>query len=984
MRISEMKTNHITDPLGFELSPVTFSWKVAETPSAAAVSSRVEVAGDEAFTGLIHDSGPDADISCIAYSPPDLELAPRTRYWWRVTVIGDNGDEATSSPAFFETGKMTEPWTASWISSPFEKDVHPCFRKSFSLKGDIVSARAYACGLGVYELFVNGVKAGDEYLAPGLHSYESWLQTQTYDLTNLLVPGANAIGAMLGNGWAKGHFGPFDMEEVFCGEFAFIAEIHVDYAHGGHEIINSCNSWLCAPSPVLESSIYDGETYDAQKEQPGWSLPDMARFDEEAATGEPPEWELPVGEQHGCGGSCFDPSGWEQAVESVDYQQKWGLGALCDRLSLPVRSMLEIKPAALIRTPSGEDVLDMGQNMVGRLSFFSRGKKGTNLTLSFGEILQDGNFYRDNLRTAKAEYHYICGGRPSQVSQLFTFYGFRYVRLEGFEDIDINDFTGVVLYSDMHRTGSIETSDEKVNRLFQNVLWGQRGNFLDVPTDCPQRDERLGWTGDAQIFCETASWNMDVYAFFTKYLRDMAYGQTACAGAVPHIIPDIYPRRGGRSLGSAACGWADAATVIPWTLYLTYGDDAVLRFAFPVMRKWVDWISAEDERSGARRLWTTGFHFGDWLAMDAPAPGGVFGATDVGFLASAYYYYSAHLTGKAAEVLGDADNAKKYFRLADEVKAAIRAEYFTPGGRIAVKTQTAMAVALDFGLCPDGCLERLTESLKMQLVSDGMKLKTGFLGTPALCSVLSENNAHPYALRLFFNEEMPGWLYPVNMGATTIWERWDSVLPDGRISDTGMNSLNHYAYGSVANWMYRYLCGIVPLAPGFARVRFEPRPCRQLEFARASFDSPFGMIQCGWERLPGGELEIRCAVPFGVTGELVFPGAVLGEIRRLLPEARDVYEAGGKVAAGVSAGLYSVRYTPAPPERFGLDTPVYELLANEQAGALLSSVPALKVLPDNLLGYSFGDLLDYIEDRFVQFLEGAKAIAGAVLSIDRD
>jgi len=394
------------------------------------------------------------------------------------------------------------------------------------------------------------------------------------------------------------------------------------------------------------------------------------------------------------------------------------------------------------------------------------------------------------------------------------------------------------------------------------------------------------------------------------------------------------------------------------------------------MRAWVDWIRAEDERSGGRRLWTTGFHFGDWLAMDSPTPGGVFGATDVGFLASAYYHYSACLTAKAAEVIGDAGNAETYGRLASSVKEAIQKEYFTPNGLIAVKTQTAMAIALRFGLYPDGGRVRLVESLKMKLVQDGMKLKTGFLGTPALCGVLSDNGAHQYALRLFFNEEMPGWLYPVNMGATTIWERWDSVLPDGKISDTGMNSLNHYSYGSVASWMYRYLCGIIPLEPGFSRVRFAPRPCKKLEYSRASFDSPCGMVACGWKRLEDGKLEIECEVPFGAVGELVMPDGSLDEIRRTFPDA---VEADGKIVAGLTAGKYSVAYTPAEPGMFSLDTRVYELLANEQTAGIFSAVPALSALPENILGYTFGELLDYIENSFPKLSDGAKALAAMVL-----
>ena len=963
MRIFAMKTNHIRSPLGFALSPVTFSWKVDQSMSGASESSRIEVADDEHFAHMLHDSGFVSGISGIAYTPAKLKLKPRTRYWWRVSVRGDMGDEAVSDAAWFETGKIGEAWSASWIVPPFEKHIHPLFRKSFVLAGEIISARVYACGLGVYELSVNGLKAGAEHLAPGLHSCSDWLQVQTYDVTGLLKPGENVIGAMLGNGWAKGRFGPSDMAEIFCGEFGFIAELHLAYKNGDTKIVTTGEDWFCSPSPVLGSSIYDGEVYDATMEQPGW---DEAGFEAPSAAGS---------------GSGVGSPRWEKAVVSRDFQSRWGLGPLRDRLSLPVKAMEELAPVALIRTPAGEDVLDMGQNMAGHVRFRCRAPKGAKLSLYFGEILQDGNFYRDNLRGAKAEYHYISSGRQTDVRPLFTFYGFRYVKLEGFESIDINDFKGVALYSEMELTGNIETSDDNVNRLFKNVLWGQKGNFLDVPTDCPQRDERLGWTGDAQIFCETAAWNMDVYAFFTKYLRDMSYGQSALGGAVPHVVPDIYPRRSGKSMGWAACGWADAATVIPWTLYEMYGDKNILRVFFPVMRDWVDWIRAEDERSGGRRLWTTGFHFGDWLAMDAPVPGGAFGATDVDFLASAYYFASATHTANAAEALGDAASANRYNMLAAEVRSAIRREFFTRSGRIAVKTQTAMAIALHFYLYPEGARERLVESLKLQLVSDGMKLKTGFLGTPVICDALTAYDAHSYALRLFMNEEMPGWLYPVKMGATTIWERWDSVLPDGRVSDTGMNSLNHYSFGCIAGWMYRNLCGIVPAAPGFERVRLAPRPCRQLDYARASFDSPFGMVTCGWRRLEGGKIEVECDIPFGVKARLDLPGADLDEIRGVFAGAE---ESGKAIVVYLKAGSYRVAYTPAKAKKFSLSTPVYELLAHDRAGALFASIPAFKSLPENILKYTFGELLDYIGRQFPHLSGGAKALAAAVLEMEMD
>jgi len=576
--------------------------------------------------------------------------------------------------------------------------------------------------------------------------------------------------------------------------------------------------------------------------------------------------------------------------------------------------------------------------------------------------LQNDNFYRDNLRSALAEYHYISDGSQRQVSQLFTFYGFRYVKLVGFENINLSDFTGQVLYSDMEPTGNIETSNQKVNRLFQNVIWGQRGNFLDVPTDCPQRDERLGWTGDAQVFCETAAWNKDVLAFFAKYMRDMAYVQDENNGMVTHVVPDAYNRETGKGMGGGACGWADAAAVIPWTLYEMYGDKQFLQNSFHNMRAWTDWIKTQDEANGGRRLYTTGFHFGDWLALDAPIPNGTFGATDVGFIASAYYYRCAEFTAKAAQVIGENNLAKEYEALAAQVKAAMLGEYFSPKGRIAVRTQSAMVIALDFGIYPEGCKKRLAEDLKFQLVKDGMKLKTGFLGTPALCRVLSDNDAHGYALRLFFNEEYPGWLYPVNMGATTIWERWNSVNPDGMISDTGMNSLNHYAYGCVASWMYRYLCGITPIEAGFSKVRIAPKLTARLDYVIGSFDSPYGMVESKWQRNEDGQLTMDTTIPQGTVGEWILPRADLKEVQKSFPNAM---EAAGEVKVSLTPGQHKITYTPIPPRKFTLETPMYDFFADEEASKLLCATPSFAQLPENIMAYTLREFKHFITNFFL-------------------
>ena len=549
-----------------------------------------------------------------------------------------------------------------------------------------------------------------------------------------------------------------------------------------------------------------------------------------------------------------------------------------------MRIMEKIHPVELIHTPAGEQVIDFGQNMTGWVEFTCREPEGTQILLQFGEILQGGNFYNENLRTAKQEYRYTAGGKNACVRPHFTFYGFRYVKVVGISKISLDDFTGCVIYSDMEKTGRITTSNPKVNRLFENALWGQKGNFLDVPTDCPQRDERMGWTGDAQVFCTTASYNMYTPAFYRKYLYDMRKEQDTMKGAVPHVVPDILgqierirkkkDKEAEEIAGStshSSCAWADAATVIPWTVYRMYGDKTLLKEQYGNMKAWVDRIRTIDvEKCGGKYLWNTGFHFADWLALDNYHQDSSHGATDPYYVASVYYYYSASLTAKAAEVLGLEKDAEYYQEMADRVKEAIRREYFTSTGRLAVDTQTAMVLALKFDLAPEKFRDRLTADLCAKLVQENMHLRTGFVGTPFLCPVLTECGLVKEAYTLLLNEDYPSWLYEVNMGATTIWERWNSVLPDGSISDTGMNSLNHYSYGSIVEWMYRYMCGtdVQEGGAGFRRFVVKPYVDERFEWVSMEYNSACGKIASSWKKTKQG-YDFRVEVPFDTEAEFV-------------------------------------------------------------------------------------------------------------------
>ena len=835
MKITHLKANHLVNPIGYCLENLSLSWITENTLAKRQTVARIVIAKNSAMKDVFYDSGKRTDVSSLSFHP-DIELDASTRYYWQVEVWADNGDYCKSGQAYFETGKLTRPWSAKWIVPNLDKDVHPYMRRSFQLEKQVRSARAYVCGLGLYELEINGQKVGNEYLMPGNHSYDLWLQYQTYDVTDCLQQGENAVGAMLGNGWYKGRLGFRPNQREWYGDtFAFLMELHVTFADGQEAVINTDNSWKCFKSPVQLSEIYDGEIYDANEAVLNWS-------------------------SKGC-----DESGWidVKAFEVNVFPPK--TGPLAERLSPPVTIRETLQPVKLIRTPSGKNVLDFGQNMAGWVTCKVNLPKGSKLQLRYGEILQNEEFYNENLRTAKQEFIYISDGVSATVRPHFTYYGFRYVEVTGVESVLLEDYTACVLLSEMEQLGTIETSNSEVNRLFLNALWGQKGNFIDVPTDCPQRDERLGWTGDAQIFSGTACFNMDTTAFYTKYMKDLYLEEKLHDGGVPYIIPDIKRDDGeGLGLKYGSCAWGDAAVVIPWNVYLFSGDLSLLERQYPAMQDWIHYILAQDHADGDKRLWQTDFHFADWLALDNPDKDSPLGGTDPYFIASAYYCYSTRLTAMAAEKLGKEKDAAFYYNLVDEIKQAIGNTYFTEDGKIKIQTQTAMVVSLFMDLVPEDWKPGLIQALKEKLEKNNLHLDTGFVGTPYLCRTLSENDCNAYAYHLLLNPDYPGWLYEVKMGATTIWERWNSVLPDGNISDTGMNSLNHYAYGSVVEWMYRNVCGINPMPDhaGFKKIDLKPQPDKQLRYAKVVYLSAAGSYESGWEYGADGRLQYDFSIPF--------------------------------------------------------------------------------------------------------------------------
>lgn len=860
MKITHMKTNHIVTPLGFDMEEVRLSYIVEGAAGRRQTAAQIQVAADEIFGKLVYDSGmvetvydthsgrviSGIDNACFILP---MEILPRTRYYWRVCVWTDAGECVWSEPTWFETPKgKDEVWEADFITPEAAFQNHPILEKRLKLDKEVEKARAYMVGLGAYEFCVNSEKVGDEYLLPGLHVYDSWLQYQTFALN--LHKGENLLEVLLGNGWYQGEYGLKRVEPCFGRMFCLIAEIHITYADGSVEIIGTDESWQARESNVVEDTIYHGEIMNALS---------------------------------GCGGERYSVKKLELSEEVLEHfkeeqgtvleTQAFLKGKLQPRLSPYIRIQERITPT-LICTPKGEMVLDMGQNMTGWMEFDLELPKGETVCLKYGEILQEGNFYRENLRKARCEFRYTSDGARRVIRPHFTFFGFRYVMVEGWRaEWKPEDFTGCVIHSEMERTGFLETSNELVNKLFENIVWGQKGNFLDVPTDCPQRDERMGWTGDAQVFCDVACFNADTYAFYEKFGRDLAYDQAKCGGSVPYVVP-----MAGYNLHGATA-WGEAATIIPWQNYLHFGDKHILKAQYNSMKAWVEHIRGKAANSGNKNLWLNGRHFGDWLALDGKIAGGVYGRTDADYIASCYYYYSTVLLAKSAKLLERIEDAIFYERLAVAIKEDIQEEYFTASGRLAVDTQTAYAMAAFLRLVPQKAWQRFCGDFRKKLQENNFRLETGFVGTPYLLIALSECGHFDIAYKLLLQEGYPGWLYEVKQGATTVWERWNSVMEDGSMNPQGMNSLNHYAYGAVASWIYRYLCGISPRedAVGFRAVDIHIYPDKVLEYAALKLQTVNGEYKVKWQ-YRDNKLKVELTIPFGCVAKVSAPEGCIPQV----------------------------------------------------------------------------------------------------------
>lgn len=843
--VSAPRVEHHRDALGIGEREPRLSWTILDAPDGWGQSAyRIESTSHDGRVEII-DVDSDEQVLVPWPFPP---LASREAVSVRVRARGTDGAWTTlSPPTSIEAGLLSpEDWRAwpvgaTWNEDPDADDRRAALvRRNFTVRGGLAHARLYATAHGLYEAELNGVRVGDDALSPGWTVYGSRLRYYTYDVTPLLTPGPNAIGAWLGDGWYRGRLGwRAAFRNIWGEDLSFLAQLELTYADGMRETIATDHSWRVAPSPVLRSGIYDGEDYDARLEIPQWSRPG------------------------------FDDTDWE----GVQLRHR-DRSTLVAPTAPPVRCTQELKPVSVHTSPSGARVVDFGQNFAGRVRIRVAGAAGDTVTLRTAEVLQDGDVYTRPLRGARSSDSYTLAGHAAgeQWEPRFTFHGFRYVEITGWPGdldaaVEAGDIIGRVYHTDLERTGWFSSSDPSLDRLHENVVWSMRSNFVDIPTDCPQRDERVGWTGDIQVFGPTASFLFDVSGMLTGWLRDVAIEQLP-DGTVPWYVPVIPAHHMWTPIRPGAA-WGDVATFLPWTLYERFGDEGVLRDQYDSARAWVDLV---ERLAGPTRLWSTGFQLGDWLDPAAPPQDPADARTDRYLVATAYFARSAQLVAGMAELLGREVDAAHYRALAAGVREAFAAAYIGADGVMTSDAQTAYALALAFDLVPDARRRQVAADRLAALVSEaGNRIATGFVGTPLITGALSDNGHVDRAYDLLLERDCPSWMYQVDMGATTTWERWDSMLPDGTVNPGTMTSFNHYALGAVADWLHRTVAGLAPDAPGYRRIRFAPRPSAAVSSAAARHRTPYGDAAISWTTR-GDLIEIELTVPTGTSGILDLQG----------------------------------------------------------------------------------------------------------------
>lgn len=843
-----LRCEYQDNPVGIDVLTPRLSW-VIDDHRLNARQTAYQIVSDNGW-----DSGrvkSDQSIQ-VAYIGPALKS--RQRVAWRVRTWDAHGrPSAWSDSAWFEMGLLErKEWQAEWIGSPLEggpRSSVPCpyLRKAFAVTQPVKSARLYVTALGLYEFHLNGAKVGQDEFRPGWTDYRTRVQYDVYDVTAMIRSGRNCAGAILGDGWYCGHIAA-DGRQMYGDRPRLLAQLMLDFKDGSTQRVVTDATWKTTAGPILEADLLMGEAYDARHELPGWDKPN------------------------------YNDRTWWPVEQFPDP----GIQIVA-RLGQPVRVMREIKPASTPVLAKGLGwgwtgwVADLGQNMVGRARIKVRAKAGTTFRVRYAEMLdKDGKLYLDNLRSARATDYFTTAKDGVTVWEpRFTFHGFRYVEVTyharlasvGWSDASLHPdlVTGVVLHTDLTETGVFECSNPLINQLQHNIQWGQRGNYLEVPTDCPQRDERLGWTGDAQVFIKTGAFNFDIAGFFTKWQQDFADAQHP-DGSVPVVIPN-HP--GGRFESPA---WSDAIIICPWTIYRCYGDKSLLAHHYDAMKRYVEYL-----KTGTIGLvrchpdYPAWDGFGDWLALDGS--GRTEGGTPKDLIGTAFFAYSARLLGRIAGVLGNDHDAIAYAALFQRIKKAFQKRFINQDGFVGAGTQTGYVLALHFDLMPESLRQRALTELVRDITRRGNKLSTGFVGTSYLPYVLSDNGHAEMAFKLLNQKDWPSWLYAVTQGATTVWERWDGWTQEKGFQDAGMNSFNHYAYGAIGEWLYSRVAGIDldPVAPAYRKIVFRPLPGGGLSYARAGLRTPYGWVRSAWH-LAKDRFVLDVQLPANTSGMVYLPG----------------------------------------------------------------------------------------------------------------
>ncbi len=854
LTITNLTCEYQTNPMGIDIQHPRMSWQIqSDHRGTHQAAFQVMIAANEMDfsdgTTLVWDSGRiESDQSIhFPYTGPPLKSGQRV--FWKVRVWDQDGSQAESPVAWWEMGLLEKTdWSAQWIGAPFVGDrmnssPSPYLRKEFTLEKPIHAARLCATAVGLYECSINGSRIGDSLFTPGWTDYTQRIHYQVYDITPILHTGRNAIGAILGDGWGAGHIAWLGRQH-YTDRPKFYGQVVVVFSDGSRQVIPTDRTWKVSEGPILTSDLLMGESYDACLEMPGWTM------------------------------AGFDDSSWHpvELFEGNDAK-------LVATNSPPVKRQEELKPIHIrqVEEASSRWIFDLGQNMVGWVRLVAQGEAGTMITFRYAEALgPDNALYTQNLRTARNTDRYIMKGDGIEIWEPhFTFHGFRYVEVDGLPEVPTQEtITGIVIHSDMPSIGSFTCSDPLINQLQQNIVWGQKGNFLEVPTDCPQRDERMGYTGDAQVFARTAAFNRNVAGFFTKWLNDVTDAQLS-DGTVPPVAPILRPVF--QDDGGPA--WADAIIIVPWTVYQFYGDKRILAGNYTAMQKYVEFLSSTSKNGIRCYEEYPGYHgYGDWLALDGSD--GREGATSKELIGTAFYANSTKMLSRIARVLGKEDDASRYHGFFMQARQAFNDRFVAEDGSIVGNTQTSYVLALEFDLLPENLRLQAANKLVKDILRRNGHLSTGFVGTPYINWVLSDTGHLDTAYDLLMQKSWPSWLYSVTQGGTTIWERWDGWTHDKGFQDAKMNSFNHYAYGAIGAWMYSVIGGIDfdPAQPGYKHIIMHPQPGGGLTYANTAYHSMYGDIRSAWS-LVNDTFLWEVSVPPNTSATLYMPAREVESIQ---------------------------------------------------------------------------------------------------------